>query len=50
MVALHWIVVDVSPAAGGADIHFYGQFWARLRLKLPGDDTLFARFVGMIGG
>ncbi len=38
-VALHLIVVGVSPACGGADTHFYGQFWARLRPKLPGADT-----------
>ncbi len=36
---LRLIVVGVSPAWGGADTHFYGQFWAQTRPKLPGADA-----------
>ncbi|GAB4160755.1 MAG: hypothetical protein Fur0021_33070 [Candidatus Promineifilaceae bacterium] len=39
VVVLHLIVVDVSSAYGGADTHFYGQFWARLRPKLSKADA-----------
>ncbi len=45
-VALHLIVVGVSPAAGGADTHFYGQFWARLRPKLPVTDAFLLALRG----
>ncbi len=34
------IVVGVSPAYGGADTHFYGQFWAQTRPKLPVADAV----------
>ncbi len=47
MVALYLIVVGVTPASGGSDTHFYGQFWARMRPKLPGAD-IFTRFVRWI--
>lgn len=36
---MHLIVVGVSPACGGADTHFDGQFWAQTLPKLPVADA-----------